>query len=214
MLHSKLFSASLLCVAIFFAFSRTASADFTINGNFETGNTSGWTSFPSGNSTFAAINSPLSDVFAGAFSGKLENLATGSAAVIKQANLGVGVVLPFQQITISFWAKGSGAAGGVQFAEFFSEISGGGTSSSAILGGGPLALTDTYTLYQFTTTTGSNVTGGVTLQFNAATGANVGSRSTIFVDNVSVSAAIPEPSSTLLILGGLGMVASRRRRPC
>ncbi len=212
MLHSKLFSTSLLCVAFFFAATKPASADWTINGNFETGNTNGWTSFPSGNSTFTAINSPLSDVFDGAFSGKLENLATGSAAVIKQANLGVGLVQPFQQITISFWAKGSGTAGGVQFAEFFSEISGGGVSLSVLLGGGPLALTNTYAFYQFTTTTGANVTGGVTLQFNAATGANVGSTSRMFVDNVSVSAAIPEPSSTLFILGGLGMVASRRRR--
>jgi uncharacterized protein (TIGR03382 family) len=179
--------------------------ELTTNGNFETGDTSGWSSFPSGQSSFAVS----SDAFAGNFSGRLENLASGSAALIKQANLGIGIVTPSQQVTISFWAKGSGAAGGVQFAEFFSEIDGGGVSSSVLLGNQPLFVTDQWQRYNFTTPTGVNVSGGVTLQLAAVTGANIGSTSLLFVDNVSVS-VIPTPASAALL--GLGGLAALRRR--
>jgi uncharacterized protein (TIGR03382 family) len=178
----------------------------TTNGGFEAGDTSGWESFPSAISSFAVS----SDAFAGAFSGRLENLASGSAAVIKQANMGVGIVTPFQEVTISFRAKGSGAAGGVQFAEFFSELAGGGVSSAVILGGRPLFVTDQWQLYSFSTFTGANVDGGVTLQLGAVTGANIGSTSLLFVDNVSVT-VIPAPASAAL-LGLAGLVALRRRR--
>ncbi len=187
--------------------------ELTSNGDFESGNTSGWVSFPSGSSTFEAISSPASDVFAGNFTGKIVNTSEGQAAIIKQANLGVGVVQSFQEITISFWAKGSGTAGGVQFAEFFSELSGGGTSKSEILGGTPLFLGNDYAFYSFNAITGGDVSGGVTLQLNAATGANPGSTSTFFVDNVSVSyvSAVPEPAS-IAMLGVAGTIALLRRR--
>ncbi|GAB5402948.1 MAG: hypothetical protein Aurels2KO_11790 [Aureliella sp.] len=181
------------------------------NANFEAGDTSGWQTFPTANSTFGAINSPAADVFAGTFSGRIENLATGSAHVIKLPNMGAGVVTPGQEITISFQAKGSGVNGGVTNAEFFSELAGGGTSKTEILGNGPLALTDTYQLFSFNTTAGTDVSGGVTLQFAVATGAAVGSTSTLFLDNISVS-AVPEPSSMALLgLSGFGLAFRRRR---
>lgn len=188
------------------AAAASGQIELTTNGGFETGDTSGWQSFPTGLSSFAAS----SDAFAGNFSGRLENLASGSAALIKQANLGIGTVTPFQQVTISFWAKGAGEAGGVQFAEFFSEIDGGGVSSSVILGNQPLFVTDQWRPYSFTTLTGSNVSGGVTLQLVATTGANIGSTSLLFVDNVSVT-VIPAPASAAL-LGLGGLMAARRRR--
>ncbi len=176
------------------------------NRGFELGDVSGWASFPSGDSTFDVSSS----AFSGAFSGEVNNLAIGSSAVIKQANLGIGTVSAFQEVTISFMAMGMGEAGGVSFAEFFSEIDGGGVSSSELLGGAPLFVTNDWQEYSFTTTTGADVSGGVTLQFAAVTGANIGSTMQLFIDDVSIS-IVPAPASAALFGFG-GLVATRRRR--
>ncbi len=137
----------------------------------------------------------------------------GTPWPVKQANIGVGIVQPNQAITISFDAKGEGVNGGVVFAELFSELAGGGTSASEILGGAPLALDGVnYQSYVFNTVTGSDVSGGVTLQFNAATGAVTGSTSRVLLDNVSVT-VIPEPASLSLLFGSaLGLLGCLRRR--
>ncbi len=184
-----------------------AGIDLAVNGGFEAGDTSGWQSFPTGNSSFDVST----DAFSGAFSGRLENLASGSAAVIKQANVGIGIVEAGDEINISFWAKGANANGGVNFAEFFSEIDAGGTSSSEILGGAPLNISDTeWRFFSFTTTAGADVSGGVTLQLTATTGANIGSTSLLFVDDVIISVVPAPASAAMLALGGLA--AARRRR--
>lgn len=160
--------------------------ELTTNGDFEGGDTSDWLDFPTGGSSFLAIDDPATDVFAGNFSAMIENTAEASNAFARHANLGIGIVQPLTEVTISFWAMGSGEAGGVQFAEFFSEAEA-GVSSTEILGGGPLFLTDTYEFFEFTVTTGSDVTNGVTLQMGATTGANPGSSATFFFDDVSVT---------------------------
>ncbi|MFT5733051.1 MAG: hypothetical protein ACJAZN_001879 [Planctomycetota bacterium] len=157
--------------------------DLTVNGGFELGDTSSWVSFPTPNSTFDVTM----DANSGSFAGQVFNDDQAASAVIKQANLGVGSVAPGDVITITFAAKGSGALGGVIFAEFFSEIAGGGVSASEILSGAPLPLTSSWQTFTFTATAGADVSGGVTLQFATVTGANIGSVSELFVDDVSVS---------------------------
>ena len=77
-------------------------------------------------------------------------------------------------------------AGGVVFAELFSELSGGGTSKSEILGGGPLTPVTAWTNYSFTTTLGHDVSGGVTLQLKASCGPVEGCGVDVFFDNVSI----------------------------
>lgn len=203
---------NVIAIGAFFAAATvvagTASAGLELanNGGFEAGNTSGWESFPSATSTFNVTN----DAAGGTFAAEVFNNFPASAAVVKQANLGVGIVQPNTEVTIRFSAKGEGVIGGVSFAEFFSEISGGGTSSSVILGGGPLNLTSSYQNYEFTTFTGADVSGGVTLQFAVVTGGDSGSVSLLFIDNVSVT-TIPAPGAAALGLAGLLMVSRRRR---
>ena len=174
---------SICCSASFNVAIASPQGELTTNGDFELGDTSSWVYFGTPNSTFAATM----DSNSGNFAGELFNPDQAASAVIKQANLGVGVVNPGDVISISFAAKGTFASGGVAFAEFFSELSGGGTSSSEILGGAPLNLTSSWQTFNFTAVAGQDVSGGVTLQFAAVTGANIGSIADLLIDDVSVA---------------------------
>ena len=165
--------------------------ELTVNGDFEAGDITGWTDFSAvNNGTFAATTAQANG---GLWSGNLVASVPGgggppSFPVIKQANIGIGTVQPNSTATISFDLFGSvSGAGGVFFAEFFSELSGGGTSSSVILGGGPLFPNGTWTNYTFNTPTGGDVSGGVTLQLKADCGANAGCTVDAYIDNVSVT---------------------------
>ncbi len=103
--------------------------------------------------------------------------------------------------------------GGVVFAEFFSELDGGGVSQAEILGGGPLFGTADWVTYMFTTTAGPDVSGGVTFQIGAVCGAGAGCLADIFVDNVSVSVApIPVPAAVWLFGSALGLLGLSRRK--
>lgn len=211
----KLFNAisrTLLSAAFIAGVTTSASAiELTTNGGFETGDFTGWTQFPTGvgQQTVSAVG-PSS----GTFSGNINNTQVSSNSLFKQANIGIGQVNPGDEVTIKFDARGSYAVpGGVAFAEFFSEVSGGGTSSAAILGGAPLAINANpaiWTSFMFTQIAGADVSGGVTLQLGATNGPAPGTN--MFYDNVSVS-IVPEPASLALLgLGGLAVLA-RRRRP-
>ena len=162
--------------------------ELTINGDFEAGDTSGWEFFAN-DGAFAATQAQSNG---GAWSGNLvASVPAGggppSFPVIKQANIGVGSVQPNSSCDISFDLFGSvSGAGGVFFAEFFSELSGGGTSSSVLLGGGPLFPNGTWTTYSYNTPTGNDVSGGVTLQLKTDCGANAGCTVDAYIDNVSV----------------------------
>ena len=196
-------SAGILAIA---AGSASAQIELTTNGGFEAGDLSGWTSFPGPTSTFLLTG----DANTGSFAAEIFNADSAINALVKQANIGIGIVNPGDEITISFAAKGSTAAGGVIFAEFFSELAGGGTSAAEILGGGPLAITDQYQTFNFTTFAGPDVSGGVTFQIGAVTGADPSSTAVLFFDDVSVT-VIPAPASAAL-LGLGGLAAARRRR--
>lgn len=197
----------IVSVAIAALAPAAGAQELTVNGGFEAGDTSGWQSFPTANSTFLLTN----DSNSGLFAAELFNNDLASAGVIKQANIGMGLVQPGDEIQISFAAKGIGTVGGVLFAEMFSEIDGGGVSNSVILGGAPLAINNTgYTVFNFTYIAGPDVSGGITFQFAAVTGGAPGSTIVAFVDDVSVF-RVPAPASAALLgLGGLAAVRRRR----
>jgi hypothetical protein len=157
------------------------------NGDFETGDFTGWAQFEAtpGDQTVSTDNPN-----GGTYAGRINNTQPASASLFKQANVGIGTVMPTQTVYISFSARGTLAAGGVAFAEFFSELSGGGTSSSAILGGGPLAVNgdpNVWTPFTFTETTGADVSGGVTLQLTGTTGGDPSSVADMFYDDICIS---------------------------
>ena len=193
------------------------AAQLAVNGGFETGDFTGWTLFPgslgSAGQEVSSIN-PSS----GTFSGHLTEPAP-AANIIKQANLAPGAWTAGQEVSISFDIRGSAANGGVLFAEFFTEISGGGTSSSVILGGGPLfpdGDPDVWTTYNFTAIVGPDSSGGITLQFNAACAPIDGCNADYFIDNVSIIAdvnPVPVPAAVWLFGSGLiGLVGVARKK--
>lgn len=201
---------ALTAVAALTAGTASAQIELTTNGGFETGDFTGWTQFPTGVGQQTVTNVNPSS---GSFAGSIANDQVASNSLIKQANIGIGIVNPGDEITIKFDARGTYATpGGVAFAEFFSELSGGGTSAGGILGGAPLAINgdpNVWTSFEFTQIAGPNVSGGVTLQLGATTGGDAAGTN-MFYDNVSVT-VIPEPGSLALLgLGGLALMRRRR----
>ena len=197
--------------------AQAAPVELAVNGGFETGDFTGWTQFPG---SLGPAGQEVSSVnpSTGIYSGHLTETAP-AANIIKQANLAPGAWTAGQEVSISFDIRGSAANGGVLFAEFFTEISGGGTSSSVILGGGPLFPNgdpDVWTTYNFTAFVGPDSSGGITLQFNAACAPIEGCNADYFIDNVSIIAdvnPIPVPAAVWLFGSGLiGLVGVARKK--
>jgi hypothetical protein len=162
----------------------TSVIEIAENGDFESEDFTDWDQFNKGVFNIASPGQ------SGNFAANLSTAGTLSTnPLIKNANIGVGIVEPGDQIQVSFWARGETANGGVAIAEFFSELSGGGTSSSEILGGAPLSLDpnpNTWKEFSYNVTAGVDVSGGVTLQLAAISGGTSGSMADIYYDNVSV----------------------------
>ena len=200
-------------------FSGAAQAvNVAVNGDLETGDLTGWTTFD--NNGTIAVTSAQNNTPGGAFSLNLNATVPNigdpaSFPVAKNANVGIGTVAANSPVTISFDLFGSlTGAGGVVFAEFFSELDGGGVSKTEILGGGPIFPTGTWTPYSFTTSTGPDVSGGVTLQLKADCGANPGCTVDAYFDNIVIDVtAVPVPAAVWLFGSGLiGLVGVARRK--
>lgn len=185
MLRRTLTIVAVAAIALGAGIAKAEMVELAVNGGFETGDFEGWELFPSGEDQFSIVTPGSGSTYAA----RIFNTVPTTAALMKNANVGIGIVEPGMVVTITFDARGSLAAGGVAFAEFFSELEGGGTSQSEILGGAPLALDpdpEVWTTFEFTTTTGPDVSGGVTLQLTATTGADPSSVADMYYDNISV----------------------------
>jgi hypothetical protein len=208
--------AAAMGITLFAGAAQAAYMDIAVNGGFETGDFTGWAQFPG--SLGAAGQTIVAPGNASGFAANL-NEPNPAANIIKQANLLPGAWTLGQQVDVQFDIRGSAAAGGVFFAEAFSEVSGGGVSKSEILGGGPLfpnGDSSVWTTYNFSFTVGPDSSGGITLQFNAACGADANCVSNYFVDNVSIKAdvsAVPVPAAVWLFGSGLlGLIGVARRK--
>jgi hypothetical protein len=155
--------------------------DLATNGDFETGDFTCWQEFPNGGTI------SLSDPQNGSlFSGNLDASGMAVGVTLKQANLGAGELTPGQTIRVTFDWKGTDAIGGVVDIRLFSELGTGGVSKEDIILSGASFPAAWVTVGPVDITTGSDVSGGVTLQFTAACGADSGCVSTIDIDNVSI----------------------------
>ncbi len=165
-----------------------ASGELTVNGDFETGDSTGWQEFPNGGTIM--VTGPGSDVGgpASAFAGNLDASGQAIGVTLKQANLAAGGLTPGQQVTVSFDWKGSDAIGGVVDVRLLSELSGGGVSQEDIILGGAGFPANWTAFAPVNITIGPDVSGGVTLQFTAICGGDPGCVSSIDIDNVSVTA--------------------------
>ncbi len=166
-----------------------SGGNLATNGDVEAGDLSGWDLFPS---TSGVQEASTSNPNNGTYSARIQNTQPGSASIIKQANLGVGTVSAGQTVYITFSARGSLVDGGVAFAEFFCELTGGGTDCAQILGNAPLGLDpnpDVWTDFSFTydIAPGTDVSGGITLQLTATTGGAGTSLADVYYDDICIA---------------------------
>lgn len=179
----KLFTVS--CVGLLLAFSATAgfAANILANPGFETGDLTGWQVFGlSANSSVPVLATDNGPSGAGTHCAFMNNRAEALGLTLKQTTAPGTAAAGL--VTWTFDLKlGEAALGGVFFVQIFAEQSGVGiVGTSGLLGN--------YAPGGWTTYTGSFVapagTDFLSIQFMANTGANVGSVSTMYVDNVSL----------------------------
>jgi hypothetical protein len=161
-----------------------AAGELTVNGDFESGDLTGWQTFDNGGTiSVVADNGPSAS---GSSAGNV-NVSVPGNPTLKQANLAAGQLTPGQTVTVTFDWKGSDAAGGVIDVVLFSELSGGGVSQTdPILSGAGFPANWT-TVGPMDITIGSDVSGGVTLQITAICGGAAGCLSDVYIDNVSIT---------------------------
>lgn len=196
-------------------FAGTAqAATLGTNGDLESGAFDGsWVVFPNAGTTTIVSPGSNGSTFAGEASA---NSPTG--ATMKFANVGAGLLTPGQAYTVDFDWKGTNGIGGVIDIRVFSELSAGGISKEDILAGGTGAgLTADWTSFGLTSlTAGTDVSGGLTVQFTAICGADAGCFSNLAIDNVTVTAdvsAVPVPAAVWLFGSGLlGLIGVARRK--
>ncbi len=117
-----------VCVALSLTSSLSA-IELVGNGGFETGDFTDWQQFPQGWNP-NGHDGQSSFVGFGRLTSTRRPPVHPSTTLIKSANRGIGQISAGQSVIISFDARGATGNGGVAFAEFFSEIDGGGVSDS------------------------------------------------------------------------------------
>ncbi|MEM0940969.1 MAG: PKD domain-containing protein [Bacteroidota bacterium] len=168
--------------------NESTDGELADNGDFETGDLTGWAAFDNGGSIIA--DNAISN--GGSWSGKIEALGStsaGSNPVLKQERKGGGLFAAEDQIQIKFDYRGTLAgAGGVFDFQAFIEASS-GVSQTIIFN--DLINVPTNSWQTFTTSfnvdNGIDVSGGVTLQITAICGAVDGCGATLNIDNVSIT---------------------------
>ena len=205
-------------ITLFAGVAQAAYQDIAVNGGFETGDFTGWAQFPG--SLGPAGQTIITPGNASSFAANL-NEPNPAANIIKQANLRAGDWTAGQDIDISLDYRGSAGIGGILFIELFFEKEGGGVEAgSGIIGTIPNPDPNNWTTFNFSGVVGPDgAPGGVTLQLNAACGADGGCFSDFDIDNVQIFADLPDvpqvpvPAAVWLFGSGLlGLIGVARRK--
>jgi hypothetical protein len=206
-LKTVILTASL---AGFLTGNATIAQNLILNPGFNTGDLTDWT--PLGAASGATISviptggNPTDYAW-------MDNTLEGYNLALSQTTPNGSVVGAGITVDYSFdLLGGSQAAGGVDFIHIFDENSSGGVISQGPGLLGPyFPSASSWTTYtgSFTTVAGSD---HLYIEFDATTGANVGSTDQVGIDNVMLTAA-PEPTTlSLAAMGMFGVFAFRRSR--
>lgn len=124
----------------------------------------------------------------GAWSGNLVVPVAGTSRLIKQANIGEGIVEPNDEVTVAFAVRGTltGQTGAI-YAELLSEVGDGGVSKAELLGDGPIVPTGEWVTYSYTVTAGDDVSAGLTFQLRAECDAVERCGVDVYFDDVTVT---------------------------
>lgn len=189
-------SSVVVCVATLLVATATAAtaANILTNPGFESGDLTGWQVFGISGSSNVTVVSPDNGPSApGTHHAFMDNRATGLGLTLKQTTApgtAMGGVV-FDSFDLKL---GRAELGGAFFVQVFAEKSGTGiVGTSGLLGNYAAAGWNTYQ-GSFVAPAGTDF---LSIQFMANTGANIGSVSTMLVDNVSLDQGItPAAPST------------------
>ena len=208
--------------------AQAATVDVVTNGGFETGDLTGWLSFPSPSGTVSVANqnSPLGS--AGSYSGNLYADGSGgpSFPALKVERLAEGLLTGGATVTVSYDAyapiqtvdinAGENVGAVVFIAEFFTERTGDNGAVNNILQGAPNWLTTEWQHYEYTFNLAEDAGGGLSMLFKADCGANANCRFDAYIDNLSIVtdvSAVPVPAAVWLFGSGLlGLIGVARRK--
>ena len=206
--------------------AQAAVQDVVVNGDFETGDTSGWLEFDLGGTiSVVSDNGPSGPgSSAGLLSANAENGA--SFPILKVERLAEGLLTNGAPVTIKFDAKSTlqthninngNFDGKVVFiAEFFTELTGDNGAINQILIEPPTFLSTEWQTFEFNTTLGADAGGGLSMLFKADCGGNPTCRFDALIDNLSITtevSQVPVPAAAWLFGSALmGLVGMSRRR--
>lgn len=176
-----------MCAAALVVAVSPVSANLLTNPGFETGDLTGWLALNTSGNAVITVESPDNGPSApGTHNAFLNNQAEALGLTLKQSTAPGSATAG--TVFYSFDLKlGQAALGGVFFVEIFAE-----NAANAVIGRAPLL--GNFTPANWTTISGSFVappnTDHLTIQFEAVTGAVIGSNSSMHVDNVDLNQGV------------------------
>ncbi|MCO5724140.1 carbohydrate binding domain-containing protein, partial [Robiginitalea marina] len=162
----------------------STGASIATNGDFETGDETGWFLFQNGGS--ASLDNTVSN--GGTWSGKLTVGDTGGNPAFKQERIGAGTVAAGDEIRVQFDLIGSVVQPGAAVNVLLFGEGAGGVSFTQVLTPAP-APGGTWSTYtgSYTIPPGTDVSEGISFLIEAVCGAVSGCNVSMNIDNVSVT---------------------------